>query len=209
MVDAADTFWDAYDTKFFSDHRWGEAFTAYRIGFYAWELWQPRSVIDIGCAVGLMLRGIHDASNFTAKVVGVEGGPAIERMKEVGTEIPIERITPFDLRHLENVEVLPPFGTSFDLAICTEVGEHLPPACAVPLVQLVTSCSPRVLWSAATPDQGGTQHLNERPLEYWQGLFEDCWYSFNEDRTGDLLNRLGPIASEPWYRRIRVYEAMR
>ena len=59
----------------------------------------------------------------------------------------------------------------FDLAVCIEVAEHLPPAAAEPLVDTLARLAPVVLFSAATPGQGGHGHLNEQPRTYWRRLF--------------------------------------
>ena len=60
----------------------------------------------------------------------------------------------------------------FNLAICLEVGEHLPPERAPGFVADLTSLAPVVLFSAAVPGQGGTHHVNEQWSEYWVALFE-------------------------------------
>jgi hypothetical protein len=54
-----------------------------------------------------------------------------------------------------------------------------------------------VLFSAAQPGQGGEFHVNERPLGYWQGLFEAQGY-----RTFDGIRpRVGKNPEvEMWYR---------
>jgi hypothetical protein len=54
-----------------------------------------------------------------------------------------------------------------------------------------------VLFSAATPGQGGENHINERPLSFWQELFKTRGY--------DAYDVVRPVfrASkevEPWYR---------
>ena len=61
----------------------------------------------------------------------------------------------------------------FDLATCLEVAEHLPQGCARQLVSNLTSLAPIVLFSAAIPHQGGTNHINEQWPEYWAELFAE------------------------------------
>ncbi len=60
--------------------------------------------------------------------------------------------------------------TGWDLAICLEVAEHLNPEAARPLVEGLAHAG-RVLFSAATPDQPGVNHVNCQPHDYWHGLF--------------------------------------
>ena len=59
----------------------------------------------------------------------------------------------------------------FDLAICLEVAEHLPRQSAELLVTSLCAFSDAVLFSAASPGQGGTHHINEQWPNYWAELF--------------------------------------
>ena len=67
-------------------------------------------------------------------------------------------------------QALEPVG-AFDLAVCVEVAEHLRKHAAPTLVDALTLAAPVVLFSAATPGQGGHGHLNERPRAFWHALF--------------------------------------
>ena len=49
----------------------------------------------------------------------------------------------------------------FDLVVSLEVAEHLPSECAETFVDSLTGLGPIVLFSAAIPHQGGTNHANE------------------------------------------------
>src|SRR5205085_7165879 len=62
-------------------------------------------------------------------------------------------------------------GRTFDLAICLEVAEHLPETAATALVASLASLAPIVLFSAAIPFQGGTDHRNEQWPQYWFDRF--------------------------------------
>ena len=55
----------------------------------------------------------------------------------------------------------------FDLSICLEVLEHLPYKAALNVMDYLKRTSRSLLFSAATPGQGGTNHLNENPAEFW------------------------------------------
>ncbi len=59
----------------------------------------------------------------------------------------------------------------FDLAISVEVAEHLPPERATSFIADLTAFAPLVLFSAAIPGQGGTDHVNEQWPGYWSRLF--------------------------------------
>jgi hypothetical protein len=62
-------------------------------------------------------------------------------------------------------------GRTFGLAICVEVGEHLPGDASAGLVALLTNAAPAVLFSAGIPEQGGTGHINEQWPTYWVSRF--------------------------------------
>lgn len=125
------------------------------------SMFKPLRVIDVGCASGLYLLPFRPA-----KIVGVDGAPAAGR-----------RLKPSEYYSLDLREFLPNWRPVYgarkphDLALCIEVAEHLPAWCAAPLVAYLCSLAPVVVFSAARPGQGGTGHLNERPAEYWRGLF--------------------------------------
>ena len=60
-----------------------------------------------------------------------------------------------------------PVTGRFDLAMCLEVVEHLPPDAGDAVVASLCALADTVLFSAAVPGQGGTGHLNEQWPEHW------------------------------------------
>ena len=64
----------------------------------------------------------------------------------------------------------------FDLAISIEVAEHLSKNIAVEFIKTLTCASDIVLFSAAIPFQGGTNHINEQWPEYWNNIFKTYNY---------------------------------
>ena len=85
----------------------------------------------------------------------------------------------------------------FDLAQSLEVAEHLPQARAATFVSDLVAHAPVVLFSAASPGQGGENHINEQPAEYWRKLFRQHDY-FAIDCLRPLLARMPNIPV--WYR---------
>lgn len=129
---------------------------------------RPQSVLDVGCGIGTWLRAFLDAEVET--VVGVDG-PYVDPSQLL---IPADRFVPWDLtRPLALPDRLP---QTFDLAISMEVGEHLPEAASRTLVWTLTARAPIVLFSAAIPHQGGTDHINEQWPTYWARRFADEGY---------------------------------
>jgi hypothetical protein len=117
------------------------------------------SVVDVGCGVGTWLREFeqHGVSDY----LGLDGADVPTHL----LDIPVSRFRAMDLGRLTDV------GRSFDLAVCLEVGEHLPENCAKQLVSALVHAAPIVLFSAAVPGQTGTCHINEQWQSYWARLF--------------------------------------
>lgn len=120
-----------------------------------------RSVVDVGCGRGAWLSVFEEYGAET--IVGYDG-EYIDRSRLL---IPTECF--------RSAELTKPLAVkeNFDLAVCLEVGEHLPPNAASRLVNVLTACAPMVLFSAAIPGQRGTRHINEQWPQYWQRLFAD------------------------------------
>jgi hypothetical protein len=144
------------------------------------------SAVDVGCGTGVWLSVLKEQGVKT--IQGYDGAWVL------GAEalaIPRECFAPVDLNRPLEVD-----GT-FDLAISVEVAEHLDPASAATFVHSLTRLSDLILFSAAVPGQGGTNHINEQWPAYWVDLFQQ--ESF---QVVDLLRSI--IWDEPripyWYR---------
>jgi SAM-dependent methyltransferase len=149
-------------------------------------LLSPASVLDVGCGRGTWLKtwinqpGVH-------RVRGIDGD-YVDRSK---LAIPHQN---FDTIDLESDFSL---GERFDLVQCLEVAEHLSPAAGPKLVTSLTRHGRVVLFSAASPGQGGEFHINEREPEYWRSLFTDQGYQMYDS----IRPRIANIRSiDPWYR---------
>lgn len=149
-----------YDTKFF-ELRSQETPVADAILSTIFPALQPKSVVDLGTAVGTWLAS---AKKFGAtKVVGIDGPwvPADQLLIETNE---------FVRADLEGK--LPELGTTFDLAISTEVLEHISDPAGERAVAWLTRQAPAILFSAAIPGQDGQSHINERWLSSWASRFE-------------------------------------
>lgn len=119
------------------------------------QLIDPKSIVDFGCGVGTWLKSFLE--NGIGDVLGLEGAWALENGLEIDRSL------------IEIVDLTAPvkLKKAFDLAICLEVAEHLPHSASATLVESLVRAAPTVVFSAAVPGQGGTNHINEQ----WQ----DCW----------------------------------
>lgn len=78
---------------------------------------------------------------------------------------------------------------TFDLVSCLEVAEHLPEAAADTLCDTIArhmSQGSVLVFSAASPGQGGEHHLNLQPAWYWRTKFYNRGISYREDYTRQL-----------------------
>jgi len=122
---------------------------------------RPNSVLDVGCGLGTWL---HVALELGVKVVqGIEGMWLDRSLLQIDPVL----ITALDLEHGFDL------NRRFDLAICLEVAEHLPPSAAGTLVGSLAAHSDLVLFSAAIPHQGGHHHVNEQFPTYWVRRFAE------------------------------------
>lgn len=113
----------------------------------------------MGCGVGAWLAAFAEAG--VERVLGFDGDYVPRDM----LKIPDDRFVAANLR-----EPLP-IKERFDLAISLEVAEHLPMEAADHFVGTLCGLAPVVLFSAAIPLQGGTEHVNERAQSWWASKF--------------------------------------
>jgi SAM-dependent methyltransferase len=149
------------------------------------SLFPVSSVVDVGCGVGGWLKaferlGIDD-------YLGIDGDYVPRDM----LKIPVNKFISCDLRTLTDV------GRRFDLACSLEVAEHLPEHCAEHFVSVLVKTAPVVLFSAAIPGQGGTDHLNEQWQSYWCKIFNKHEY-IAVDCIRPVVH--GDSRVEVWYR---------
>jgi hypothetical protein len=150
----------AYTSDFYDDIRGGSRRSAQAVVPIVLDLLQPKAIVDVGCGDGTWLSVFRALG--VSDTVGLDGDYVDRRM----LQIPQDQFRATDLSS--------PFRLprTFDLAVSLEVAEHLPPQSAEGFVDSLTKLAPLVLFSAAIPFQGGTQHLNERWPDYWAALFK-------------------------------------
>jgi SAM-dependent methyltransferase len=153
-----------YDDQFHEEHLAGSLASAAAVLPILFEFYRPKSVIDIGCGLGTWLKvardlGVHDILGFD--------GDTFDRSKLL--------IDPANFRAVDLAERFT-LNRRFDLAISLESAEHLPHARSESFVADLVSLSDVILFSAAAPYQGGTDHINEQWLEFWAILFRRFGY---------------------------------
>ena len=123
------------------------------------EVLRPSSVIDVGCGCGAWLAVFRELG--VGRVFGLDG----DYVPRSSLLVSRDCFRAVDLNRPVLLE------EKFDLALCLEVAEHLPRKCAPGLVGSLVKLAPVVVFSAAVPLQGGTNHVNEQWPEYWAALF--------------------------------------
>ncbi len=141
------------------------------------------SVVDVGCGEGWWGAEFAGHLPWAVTALGIDG----EYVESCA--IPMEAVDlgqPFDL------------GRRFDVAVCLEVAEHLPPERADGFVADLCRLAPTVVFSAAMPRQGGVGHVNLQPPAYWASLFRSRGYGW-EDPIRQRVWQDPRV--EPWYAR--------
>jgi hypothetical protein len=149
----------AYTPKFFTWALERTRSSAQAIVPLVMERVEPRSVVDLGCGIGVWLETFarHGVDDY----IGVDG-----------PWVPSDALLfPDDRFVAARLDKPVRLGRRFDLAVTLEVAEHLPQHRARTFVRNVVEHAPCVLFSAAIPYQGGTDHLNEQWPDYWAELF--------------------------------------
>lgn len=160
---------------------------------YLKRRYNPQSVADFGCGVGVLLWHVAAAIN-ARHYLGID-----LHVEDTALAIPITRF------RRANLNVPPPLSESYDLTISLEVAEHLHLDCADVFVDWLTAHTLKaVMFSAATPGQGGDCHYNEQPHQYWHDMFASHGFRVR-DRIRPLVRRKNNIPS--WYKNnIFLYE---
>lgn len=131
------------------------------------SLFNPKSVLDVGCGIGTWLHVFNN--NNVTDVMGVDGDYVNRSLlnKYINEKFftPTDLCSAFDLKR------------KFDIAICFEVAEHLPPESADIFIDSIAKHADVIIFSAAVPEQIGQNHLNEQWQSYWAAKFAALGYS--------------------------------
>ncbi len=128
---------------------------------------KPICVVDVGCGTGALLYELKECGCICLGLENSSAGLNICQTRGLD-------VRKFDLEH----DTLEKDMKHFDMAICMEVAEHLPKKYANRLIDLLTTLSPITVFTAATPGQGGKDHVNEKPHDYWIDKFKSRGFRY-------------------------------
>ena len=150
------------------------------------RIFTPNSVIDVGCGAGTLLAQLKQDG---LEVKGLEYSDAgIARCRERG--VPVEK---FDL------EVEEPIQGRSDVTVSFEVAEHLPESLADYYIRVISQFSPVVIMSAATVGQGGLDHVNEQPHEYWIAKMKGQGFEYDAQTSYQVRAEWAEKEVASWY----------
>jgi len=164
-----------YDREFYEGLKLNNGLSANHLAEYLYGTLNFSSVIDIGCGNGDLLSSFFE--------LGLKNLQGIE-----GNENYIIENKSFSilLANLEEPIISP---KRYDLAVCLEVAEHLEDRFANNLILTLTNVSDLIVFSAAIPGQGGTNHVNEQPPIYWALKFFEHGYTLFRDPRDEIWKR--------------------
>jgi 2-polyprenyl-3-methyl-5-hydroxy-6-metoxy-1,4-benzoquinol methylase len=145
---------------------------------------RPSMVFDYGCGPGMILERLDEVG---VGIQGYEG--SIHGINHAAMHIR-SRI------HHADLTTMNPLGLpriEGELVICTEVAEHLEEQHAAHLVKLLCGHMAPIIFTAAPPGQGGHDHVNEKPKEWWLNLFAQHGALMSVASTDETVKRWASV----------------
>ena len=149
---------EIYDGEFYDEHIDSQQReSAGAVSEILIEFFSPQTSFDVGCGNGLYAGNLAQRS---VRAFGCDG--SIHAVQRVPEDV-------FCFQH----DLKEPLATNrrFDLSTCFEVAEHIPKRFSENLVASCAGLSDVVVFSSAPPGQGGMDHINEQPDDFWDALF--------------------------------------
>jgi SAM-dependent methyltransferase len=146
---------------------------------------KPTSVLDIGCGRGVWLAAWMEAAVYDC--IGVDGDYVDQAKLAIPREnfIKSDLSKPLDLRRhfdvVQSLEVAQCIGIDFSDVFVDNLCRH----------------GELIIFSSAVLGQGGENHVNEQPIDYWREKFFSRGYG-TFDWIRPIIFKYKEI--EPWYR---------
>jgi SAM-dependent methyltransferase len=171
-----------YDPHYYEAHAHRSAYQV--LARFLAAAFGPRSAVDFGCGIGETLGHLQEGG---CEVLGLDGSDAARQLSRIDV-----RVTDLSAPvHLER---------KYDLAISTEVAEHLSEGAADQFVaNIAAHARQAVFFTAAQPGQGGVGHVNCQPKAYWADKF--ARHGFTRSRLLELCAAVAlyPLVWDAWW----------
>lgn len=183
---------DNYSVDYYSKLNRDEVKQAQALADIVVELFNPRLVIDFGCATGLYLKPFID------KGIQVQGYELSSNALDPSVCITPDSIRVVDLR------IPIDFGRSYDVAICLEVLEHIKKQYSTQAVANICRSSNTLVVSTARPGQPGEHHHTLEPREWWLEEFRKYGFKVDSKATEKIIEALRETEHTNWIDNIFV-----
>lgn len=150
-----------YDQAYFNEGIFTTDYSALALAIN--EKYQPKRVIEFGCGPGHLTVALADLGINVTAIDGFSN-PDFRNYDKI-------KFSKVDLNKYNEIETFLEFDTKYDVAICTEVAEHLLHDSSEHLINFLTQTAPVVIFSAAVPNQKGNGHINCQNRLFWHQLF--------------------------------------
>ncbi|MBW3589236.1 MAG: methyltransferase domain-containing protein [Actinobacteria bacterium] len=127
------------------------------IADYIAEDIKPATVMDVGCGFGILVKALRERD---IQAFGIDISEYA--MSQVDAEI---------REYCQLGSITDSLPQAYDLIVCIEVVEHLPPKEALSAVTNICRHTEDVIFSSTSDGFREPTHLNVRPMEYWAELF--------------------------------------
>lgn len=124
--------------------------------------YNPKTVADVGCAYGMLVENLCDLG-VNARGFDISPYAISNARDDVKSRLKVHSI-------LDDLPLIG--GKLYDLVVCIEVLEHLPPEHANRAVAVLCAASDRVIFSSSPDDFDEPTHFNVLPTAAWIKLFE-------------------------------------
>ena len=155
----------------------------------------PQAVLDAGCAMGFLVEALRDRG---VEAYGLD-------ISEYAISQAREDIKPFCWVG----SVADPLPRRYDLIVCIEILEHVPPEVALRAIAGFCQAADDIVFSSSPVDHGEATHCNVHSPEYWAELFAEQGFVRDVDFDAGCI---APWAArfrkrrDPWTRVLREYE---